>query len=204
MKPLAIIAIAVAALAAFATISTALAHLFAALKMPRAQKVAERVGIILYAVEKTVEDVEKAAPTGPIAMGTAALKDLDDLVAAVDPSGKGTLLVARAKTMAKALGVTGLVLVMGLLVTGCGVADGVVHVVQLSSTGLVVAEPCLVQAYKLEQQACVDDHKGDVASAKDCVGKVRARYKPIADGLGELRDERCKLEPQKCAAPEGK
>lgn len=111
LSPLSIVLAIAAAFAAFAAISTALAHLFAALNKPRAQRIAERVGIILVAVERAAEDAAKAASAGPVAMGVAALKDLEPL-AELDPSGKATIAVARVKTMAKAFGVTGLVLAL--------------------------------------------------------------------------------------------
>lgn len=179
------------AFAAFAAITTALAHLCNALGWARAQRVTERVGIIIVAVEHVVEDVQRAAPSGAVAMGKAALNDLDELVAAVDPSGKGTLLVARAKLMAKAFGVTGLT----IFLIGCGAAAPLAHMVQAEGRIITAGEPCLVSAYKAEQQACLDDHPD---TAKTCVDDVRARWRPVVDALVDEHDTRCQLEPAKC------
>jgi hypothetical protein len=91
-----------------------------------------------------------------------------------------------------------------MLVAGCsGAMQDVVHVVQVEGRIVSYAEPCLVNAYRVEQETCLDVHKDSADDAKACVAEVRKRWKVIVDTLAEEHDIRCKLEPAKCPA-EGK
>lgn len=96
------------------------------------------------------------------------------------------------------------IVLSALLFAGCSapMAD-VVHVVQVEGKIVSYAEPCLLNAYRVEQESCLDTHP-DVTEAKACVAAVRARWKPVVDELAEEHDTRCKLEPAKCPAQEGK
>lgn len=94
----------------------------------------------------------------------------------------------------------GLALVFALVAFGCGAAQQVEHVVQVSSQIIERAEPCLMVQYEAAQRQCLELPTD--AERRGCVADARAVWKPVIDSLGELRTVRCGLEPQKCAAQE--
>ena len=91
-------------------------------------------------------------------------------------------------------------MLFALVAFGCGAAEKVQRVVQMSSEVIVRAEPCLVVQYEMQQEDCLKLEPVDEARA--CVDRVKATWKPIVDALVELRTVRCEIEPEKCEAKE--
>lgn len=91
-------------------------------------------------------------------------------------------------------------MLFALVAFGCGAAEKVQHVVQMSSEVIARAEPCLVVQYEAQQEDCLKLEPVDEARA--CVDRVKATWKPIVDALVELRTVRCEIEPEKCEAKE--
>lgn len=83
-----------------------------------------------------------------------------------------------------------------LLAFGCGAGVDVMRVAQVSAEIIARAEPCLMAQYESQQEACLTLHTE--AEQRGCVADVRTMWKPIIDGLVELRTVRCEVEPVKC------
>lgn len=171
-------------------LSHLLVHVFMLVRLP---KVAAAIAKYTPTVTALLPAIEDQVIGGPSLIVLA--KDLD-AAAKADPTNDALALFAsRVKRLAGGVVVTMLV----LLLVGCSAGPKILHTIQLSSSAVVVAEPCLVKAYELEQQACLDDTPTDLAKARTCVSDVRARWKDVAAGFTDLRNVRCEIEPQKCA-----
>lgn len=83
--------------------------------------------------------------------------------------------------------------VLVALLAGCSAAQ---QVAQLSAEIIRRAEPCLMAQYEAQQEQCLELHSD--AERRGCVADVQAGWKPIIDGLVELRTVRCEIEPAKC------
>jgi hypothetical protein len=86
-------------------------------------------------------------------------------------------------------------ILFALLAFGCSAAQ---QVAQISAEIIQRAEPCLVAQYELAQEQCLELHT--VEEQRGCVADVRLMWKPVIDGLVELRTVRCEIEPAKCGA----
>lgn len=163
---------------------------------PRAAAfVAQMTPLLMFGV-KLAEDVVEAPPE------KRAKVALDDLAALATgkPDGEATVLVSRLRALF-GLGVSSALMLAFLVwpLAGCSAVPQLattLHAVQLSNSAIVVAAPCLVKAYELDEKACLDDP--DTTKARECVATVRARWKPVAEGFTELRNVRCDIEPAKC------
>jgi hypothetical protein len=191
-----VVLIAGATLVVLAAVTNLLLVVFRALGLTGAAATVARYGAFAYTAVHIVEDLA----AHPNADGAKlAIADLDEL-AEKEPAlaVKLTGATSRIKSLMRLLGITVAILVLA----GCsGPMADVVHVVQVEGRIVTAAEPCLVSAYKAEQQACIDDHADAPVAASTCVAGVRARWKPVIDALVEEHDARCKLEPAKCPAP---
>jgi hypothetical protein len=138
-----------------------------------------------------------------VVQAVAALKPDDPDVAIASARLTAAVPPPASPPASSPLALSVFLLALGSMLAGCGASNPlpeVAHVVQVEGRIVVAAEPCLVSAYKAEQQACLDDHEGDVPAAKACVDRTRAAWKDVIAALVDEHDTRCKLEPAKCPA----
>lgn len=192
-----VVLIALATLAVVGAATNLLIVVFRSFGWTGAAAAVARYGALAYCAVHIAADLA----AHPNADGAKlAVADLDEL-AEKEPAlaVKLTGATSRIKALLRIVGVTVAVLVL----VGCSAAGELAHMVQVEGRIVTAAEPCLVKAYKAEQQACIDDHPDAPVAAAACVAAVRASSKPLIDALADEHDTRCKLEPAKCPAPAG-
>lgn len=99
------------------------------------------------------------------------------------------------RTLAACVLFLGVVLVT--LSCGCAASAKVVRVVETGAKVVAVAEPLMLTAYRESQRLCLEEF-ADPDAAAVCVERIRVRWAPVMEALGDYREAYCAVLPDRC------